>query len=71
MRTETIKFTVNTSKLNILVSLIKSISKFLYTATNPANKLEVTPSAVDLAMDLLLSRPAKTLENQSITNLKP
>jgi len=35
------------------------------------NKPKATPSAVDLAMDLLLSRPTNTAENQPITNLKP
>jgi len=29
------------------------------------------PNAVDLAMDLLLSRPANTGENQPITIIKP
>jgi len=34
---------------------------------NHPNKLKATPNAVDLALDLLLSRPAN---NQPITNLK-
>ena len=34
------------------------------------NKLKATPNAVDLAMDLLLSRPAKTDVNQPIPILK-
>jgi len=38
---------------------------------NPSNKLKGTHNAVDLAMDLLLSRPANTGKNQPITNLKP
>jgi len=41
------------------------------TTMNPSNKLKATPNAVDLAMDLLLSRPENTGGNQPITNLKP
>jgi len=36
---------------------------------NPSNKLKATPNAVDLPMDLLLSRRANTGENQHIANL--
>jgi len=35
------------------------------------NKLEATLNAVDLTMDLLLSRPANTSQKQPITHLKP
>jgi len=38
--------------------------------TNPPNKLQATHNAVDLTMDLLLSRPANTSEKQPIPNLK-
>jgi len=54
-----------------LVSLIKSISNLVYATTNPENKLQATPNAVDQTIDLLLSRPANTSEKQPITHLKP
>jgi len=49
----------------------KVIFQFILCYYEPSpNKLKATPNDVDLAMDLLLSRPINTGENQPITNLK-
>ena len=50
----------------------KVIFQFILYYYEPSpNKLKSTPDIVDLLMDLLLSRPTTTGENQTITNLKP
>ena len=38
---------------------MKSFNNSLHAITKPPNKLKVTPNAVDLAMDLLLSSQAR------------
>ena len=49
----------------------KVIFQFIVYYYEPSpNKLEATPNVVDVAMDLLLSRPTNTRGSQSITNLK-
>jgi len=49
----------------------KVIFQFIVYYEPSPNKLQGTPNAVDLAMDLLLSRPTNAGENHLITNLKP
>jgi len=50
----------------------KVIFQFIVYYNEPStNKLKGTLNAVDQAMDLLLSRPTNTGENQLITNIKP
>jgi len=53
-----------------LVSPIKSFSYLFYTAMNPPQTRLKPPNAVDLAMDMPLSRIVNTGNNQPITNSK-
>ena len=54
-----------------VVSPIKSFSNAFCTMKSSQTSWKPYPNAIDLARDLLLSRQAKTGENQSITNWKP
>jgi len=44
---------------------MKSFFNSLYTITKPQKKLKATPTAVDLAMDLLLSSQARKHRGES------
>jgi len=61
------KFTISISKLKLKVNF----QVIIYYYEAPLDKLIANTKSVDLAMDLPLSKRAKTGENQHIANFKP